>query len=236
MVESMYKRLMKFLKEQNFEGRNTINFLEMQKDEKVAAIIAVDDFESEASLVLCTKKGVVKKTKINAYKNHRKGGIIGINVDDGDEVLEALQIEHTDHLMILTSKGKGLRFDSNQLRDQGRVTRGVRGIKLKDKDQVVNLLKVEDDKLLLIAGKNGLGIRTKFSSFLPKGGESEDDETISPRKRGGQGVIAMNTEAVCGAISVDPESEILMITKAGQTVRCAVQISEKQVEDRKVLN
>ena len=205
------------------KGRNTINFLEMQKDEKVAAIIAVDDFESEASLVLCTKKGVVKKTKINAYKNHRKGGIIGINVDDGDEVLEALQIEQTDHLMILTSKGKGLRFDSNQLRDQGRVTRGVRGIKLKEKDQVVNLLKVEDDKLLLIAGKNGLGIRTKFSSFLPKGGESEDDETISPRKRGGQGVIAMNTEAVCGAISVDPESEILMITKAGQTVRCAVQ-------------
>ena len=205
------------------KGRNTINFLEMQKDEKVAAIIAVDDFESEASLVLCTKKGVVKKTKINAYKNHRKGGIIGINVDDGDQVLEALQIEQTDHLIILTSKGKGLRFDSNQLRDQGRVTRGVRGIKLKDEDQVVNLLKVEDDKLLLIAGKNGLGIRTKFSSFLPKGGESEDDETISPRKRGGQGVIAMNTEAVCGAISVDPESEILMITKAGQTVRCAVQ-------------
>lgn len=205
------------------KGRNTINFLEMQKDEKVAAIIVVDDFESEASLVLCTKKGVVKKTKINAYKNHRKGGIIGINVDDGDQVLEALQIEQTDHLIILTSKGKGLRFDSNQLRDQGRVTRGVRGIKLKDEDQVVNLLKVEDDKLLLIAGKNGLGIRTKFSSFLPKGGESEDDETISPRKRGGQGVIAMNTEAVCGAISVDPESEILMITKAGQTVRCAVQ-------------
>jgi len=205
------------------KGRNTINFLEMQKGEKVSAIIAIDDFESEASLVLCTKKGVVKKTKINAYKNHRKGGIIGINVDDGDEVLEALQIDASDHLMILTSNGKGLRFDSKQLRDQGRVTRGVRGIKLKDKDEVVNILRVEDDKLLLIAGKNGLGIRTKFSSFLPRGGESEDDEAVSPRKRGGQGVIAMNTESVCGAISVNPDSEILMITKAGQTVRCAVQ-------------
>ena len=102
------------------KGRNTINFLEMQKGEKVSAIIAIDDFESEASLVLCTKKGVVKKTKINAYKNHRKGGIIGINVDDGDEVLEALQIDASDHLMILTSNGKGLRFDSKQLRDQGR--------------------------------------------------------------------------------------------------------------------
>ncbi len=205
------------------KGRNTINFLEMQKGEKVAAIIAVDDFESEKSLVLCTKKGVVKKTKISAYKNHRKGGIIGINVDDGDEVLEALQIEKEDHLMVLTTSGKGLRFDSQQLRDQGRVTRGVRGIKLKENDNVVNILKVEDEKLLLIAGKNGLGIRTKFSSFLPRGGESSETEEVSPRKRGGQGVIAMNTEAVCGSISVDPESEILMITKAGQTVRCAVQ-------------
>ena len=205
------------------KGRNTINFLEMQKEEKVAAIVAVDDFESEKSLVLCTKRGVVKKTKISAYKNHRKGGIIGINVDEGDEVLEALQIEHEDHLMVLTAKGKGLRFDSQQLRDQGRVTRGVRGIKLKENDSVVNILKVEDEKLLLIAGRNGLGIRTKFSSFLPRGGETTENEEISPRKRGGQGVIAMNTDALCGSISVDPESEILMITKAGQTVRCAVQ-------------
>ena len=205
------------------KGRNTINFLEMQKDERVAAIIAVDDFESEFSLVLCTKKGVVKKTRISAYKNHRKGGIIGINVDDGDEVLQALQIENTDHLMILTSNGKGLRFDSNQLRDQGRVTRGVRGIKLKDNDEVVNLLRVDDEKLLLIAGKNGLGIRTQFSAFLPRGGESDGEETVSPRKRGGMGVIAMNTDGVCGAISVNPDSEILMITKAGQTIRCEVQ-------------
>ena len=205
------------------KGRNTINFLEMQKDEMVSAIIAVDDFESEASLVLCTKKGVVKKTKISAYKNHRKGGIIGINVDEGDSVLEALQIEKKDHLMILTSKGKGLRFDSNQLRDQGRVTRGVRGIKLKENDEVVNLLKVDDDKLLLIAGENGLGIRTQFSSFLPRGGETDENVEVSPRKRGGQGVIAMNTDGVCGAISVNPDSEILMITNAGQTVRCEVQ-------------
>ena len=136
--------------------------------------------------------------------------------------MEALQIDQDDHLMVLTAKGKGLRFNSNQLRDQGRTTRGVRGIKLKQNDHVVNLLKVEDEKLLLITGQNGLGIRTKFCSFLPRGGEILEKEEISPRKRGGQGVIAMNTDAVCGAISVDPQSEILMITKSGQTVRCAV--------------
>lgn len=207
------------------KGRNIINFLNMQKDESVAAVISVDSFESDESLVLCTRNGVVKKTKINAYKNHRKGGIIGINIDEGDCVLQALRANAEDHLLLLSKNGKGLRFSCDQLRDQGRVTRGVRGIRLKPKDEVVNMLVVEDDKLLLIAGQNGLGIRTRFSAFLPKGGKPvnpDSNETIIPRKRGGQGVTAMNTEAVCSALSVDQTSEILMITKSGQAMRCPV--------------
>jgi len=119
------------------KGRNIINLLEMQKSEKVAALIAIDSFESDQSLVLCTQKGVIKKTKINAYKNHRKGGIIGINVDEGDTVLKAIKTNPDDHILILTKNGKGLRFCCDQLRDQGRVTRGVRGIRLKPKDQVI---------------------------------------------------------------------------------------------------
>ena len=207
------------------KGRNIFNFLDMQKSEKVAALIPVASFDSEESLILCTAKGVVKKTLISAYKNHRKGGIIGINVDEGDTVLQALHAKNNDHLLILTQNGKGLRFGCDQLRNQGRVTRGVRGIRLKPKDTVVNMLVVDDSKLLLIAGKNGLGIRTRFSSFLPNGSnlDSESDmNEITPRKRGGQGVTAMNTEGVCGAISVDPESEILMITSNGQAIRCSV--------------
>ena len=206
------------------KGRNIINLLEMQKGEKVAALIAIDSFESDQSLVLCTQKGVVKKTKINAYKNHRKGGIIGINVDEGDTVLKAIKTNSDDHILILTKNGKGLRFCCDQLRDQGRVTRGVRGIRLKPKDQVDTCLVVDDQKLLLIAGQNGLGIRTRFSAFLPNGGklDSESLEDATPRKRGGQGVTAMNTDRIIGALSVDPESEILMITSNGQAVRCPV--------------
>jgi len=209
------------------KGRNIINFLNMQKDESVAALISVDSFESEESLVLCTQKGVVKKTKISAYKNHRKGGIIGINIDEGDTVLQALRANVDDHLLLLSKNGKGLRFCCDQLRDQGRVTRGVRGIRLKPKDAVVNMLVVEEEKLLLIAGQNGLGIRTRFSAFLPNGGkvaatDSSMSLSVTPRKRGGQGVTAMNTEAVCSALSVDQNSEILMITKSGQAMRCPV--------------
>ena len=83
------------------------------------------------------------------------------------------------------------------------------------------MLVVNDDRLLLICGRNGLGIRTKFSSFLPNGGDGAQEDA-SPRKRGGQGVTAMNTEAVCDALSVDQDSEILMLTKKGQAVRCEV--------------
>ena len=206
------------------KGRNIINLLEMPKDEKVAALISVESFESEQSLVLCTKKGVVKKTKISAYKNHRKGGIIGINVDEGDSLLKAIKTNSDDHILILSKSGKGLRFCCDQLRDQGRVTRGVRGIRLKEKDLVDTFLVVDDKKLLLIAGRNGLGIRTRFSAFLPNGGNVQDENVsdIIPRKRGGQGVTAMNTDCIIGALSVDPDSEILMITSNGQAVRCPV--------------
>ena len=206
------------------KGRNIINLLDMQKNEKVAALISVDTFESEASLILCTKKGVVKKTKLSAYKNHRKGGIIGINVDSDDCVLQAVKTDSDNHILILTKNGKGLRFGCDQLRDQGRATRGVRGIRLKNNDLVESCLVVDDSKLLLIAGQNGLGIRTKFSAFLPNGGQLDDSqlEDTTPRKRGGQGVTAMNTQRIIGALSVDPESEILMITSNGQAIRCPV--------------
>ena len=203
------------------KGRNIINLFEMQKDEKIAAVLIIDSFESDDSIVLCTQKGVVKKSLIRDYRNHRKGGIIGIRIDEGDRVLKAMVAKPQDHLIILTQNGKGLRFSCNQLRDQGRATRGVRGIRLKSSDKVVNMLVVDDSRLLLICGRNGLGIRTRFASFLPNGG-AEGIEDTSPRKRGGQGVTAMNTDAVCDALSVAQDSEILLLTKKGQAVRCKV--------------
>ena len=204
------------------KGRNIINLLSMQKNEKISAVLNINSFDSPDSIVFCTQNGVVKKSLIKDYRNHRKGGLIGINIDDGDKVLKAMIAKPDDHLLILSKNGKGLRFSTDQLRNQGRATRGVRGIRLKGSDQVVNMLVVDDSRLLLICGRNGLGIRTRFSSFLPNGG-GESIEDSSPRKRGGQGVTAMNTDAVCDALSVASDSEILMLTKVGQAVRCKVE-------------
>ncbi len=124
------------------KGRNIINLLNMQKEEKIATVLIVDSFESEDSIVLCTRCGVVKKSLISQYKNHRKGGIIGIKIDEGDSVLKAMIASPSDHILILTKLGKGLRFACDQLRDQGRATRGVRGIRLKPSDSVGNMLVV----------------------------------------------------------------------------------------------
>ena len=212
---------MKFLKHQELQKDDIVNLLNLQKDEKIAAVLIIDRFDSDDSIVFCTRNGVVKKSLIKDYKNHRKGGLIGINIDEGDRVLKAMIAKPNDHLLILSKNGKGLRFSCDQLRNQGRATRGVRGIRLKPKDLVVNMLVVDDSRLLLICGQNGLGIRTRFSAFLPNGG-SDGVEDTSPRKRGGQGVTAMNTQAVRDALSVAEDSEILMLTKKGQAVRCRV--------------
>jgi len=179
----------------------------------------IDSFDSDISILLCTRNGVIKRSYVSDYKNHRKGGIIGIKIDQGDRVLKAILAKPEEHILMLTQNGKGLRFSCDQLRTQGRATRGVRGIRLKSEDKVVNMLTCDDSRLLLICGKNGLGIRTKFSAFLPNGGSESDS---SPRKRGGQGVTAMNTSEVCDALSVAQDSEILMLTKKGQAVRCEV--------------
>ena len=95
-------------------------------------------------------------------------------------------------------------------------------MRLKNNDEIANMLVVDDDRLVLLCGKNGLGHR-RFAAFLPNGGVTEDQDTLAtPRKRGGQGVTAMNTDKLCTALSVEEDSEILMVTKNGQAVRCPV--------------
>ena len=189
--------------------------MQTQHEEKMTCALEIKDFNSGESVVLCTANGVVKKSQLTAYSNFKKGGFIGINIDEGDLLRHAVKINPKDDILILTQGGKGLRFSSDhQLRDQGRVTRGVRGIRLKSDDEVVSMLRVDDSKYLLLVSRSGLFLKTKYAAFLPRG-EAHEDAT--PRKRGGQGVTAMDTEAVCTAIQVDTESEILIVTEMGKS-------------------
>ena len=193
------------------KGRAIANIIELQDGEKIAAMICVKDFaESEQRIVLATEKGVTKKTLLSDYKNHRKGGLIGINIDDGDNLIGARLTTGQDDVLLVTSNAQSIRFPETNLRDQGRATRGVRGIKLKtEEDKVVAVEIINPEEKLLIAGANGLGKRTSF-----------DDYRV--QTRGGSGIIAIKSEKVAGALSVTDEDEIMMFTKKGQAVRSPV--------------
>ena len=193
------------------KGRALANILELQKGEKIAAMICVNGFEeSEQRIVLATEKGVTKKTMLSDYRNHRKGGLIGINIDEGDNLIGARLTNGSNDIVLVTSNAQSIRFPETDLRDQGRATRGVRGIKLKtEKDKVVAIEIVAEDAKLLIAGANGLGKRTDFADYRVQ-------------SRGGSGIIAIKSDKVVGALSVTDEDEIMMFTKKGQAVRSPI--------------
>ncbi|KAF0093685.1 MAG: DNA gyrase subunit A [Puniceicoccaceae bacterium 5H] len=194
------------------KGRSLANVLQMQKDEHVAAMIPIKNFEEEGwHLVMATRNGVVKKTALMDYRNFRKGGIIGINIDDGDQLIGVQLVHPQDELVMVTRRGMSIRFNAeDQLRAMGRATRGVKGITLKDKDDYVVTIEVVDPEAkLLIAGANGQGKRTEFSEYRVQ-------------NRGGSGIIAIRTEGVVGALSVRDEDEVMLLTRSGQAIRCPV--------------
>jgi DNA gyrase subunit A len=173
-------------------------------------MICVKDFVEELHLVMCTRKGIVKKTNLKEYRNHRKGGLIGINIDEDDRLVNVKLTKGENELVIVTHTGMSIRFKETDLRDQGRATRGVKGVTLKKKSDYVETMEVVDEKAsLLICGQNGQGKRTNFEEYRLQ-------------SRGGSGIIAIKTESVAGALSVHEDDEIMMFTKNGQAVRSPV--------------
>ena len=210
------------------KGRSISNILEVQENEKIAAMICVKGFnETNESILLATKNGVVKKTKLSDFRNFRKGGIIGINIDENDDLIGARLTTGEDEIVLITQNAQSIRFAETQLRDQGRATRGVRGIKLKSNtDEVVAIEIVNPKATLLAAGANGLGKRTTFDDYRQQ-------------SRGGTGIIAMKTEKIAGVLSVVDSDEIMMFTKNGQAVRSPikdVRISGRATSGVKLIN
>jgi DNA gyrase subunit A len=192
------------------KGRSIANLLELKGEEKPAAMLCIKDFSADRFIVLATKNGVVKKTNLSEYANFRKGGTIGIVVDDGDQVMAAKLTKGNDEIILLTQQGMSIRFSEEDLRDQGRATRGVRGITLKEKNDAVVCMEIVDrETTILVAGRDGYGKRTSYDEYRLQG-------------RGGSGIIAIKSDSVAGALSVRETDEIMLITQQGQSVRTAV--------------
>lgn len=191
------------------KGRSLANVLQLQKDEEIAAMICVKEISDALHVVMGTKKGVVKKTNLGEYANFRKGGIIGIKIDEDDALVNVILTKGEDELVIITQKGMSIRFSETELRDQGRATRGVRGIKLKGADYVKAMQVVDPGMTLLIASEQGLGKRSNYDQYRLQ-------------SRGGSGIIAIKTTGVAGALNVKDDDEIMMFTHSGQAVRSPV--------------
>jgi len=197
------------------KGKPLINLLEdLQKDEKIAAIVKVRSFEDPGCILLATLRGVVKKTELSAFSNPRRKGVNALNIDEGDELISARLVTEGQQVMIFTRNGMAVRFDESQSRAMGRVARGVRGVMLKNKeDKVVACEVVNGDESILVVCENGYGKRSKVENFRQT-------------NRGGVGVrsiiASIRNGFVVGAVCVENKDSVFMISDAGQALRISM--------------
>ncbi len=190
------------------KGSSIINLLSLDKNEKIYSTIAIENYKENFYLVIATKNGLIKKTKLDEYSNPRKGGIIAINLKDNDELVNARITKGNDVIILATEKGKVAKFNEKDIRTVGRNSQGVRGIKVVN-DKVIGM-ELERDPYILTITENGFGKKTDLNEY----------RLIS---RGGKGVINIKiTEKngkVVGIRNVSDKDEILLITKKGSIIR-----------------
>ncbi len=205
------------------KGRNIANILQLQPEEKIAALIRILSKTTEDNkditwqqpgyLLFATERGTVKKTALANYANHRKDGLRAINIKGGDRLIEVKLTSGENDVVLISQVGKSILFSEKDVRPQGRATAGVRGIRLSSGDTVVGLAVVEPNATLLVAGELGIGKRTGFESYRRQ-------------SRGGKGIITMKTTdktgKVIGALTVHDGDEIMLITANGQMIRTRV--------------
>jgi DNA gyrase subunit A len=206
------------------KGRAIANLLELRPEEKIAATLRIEakgeNGTSETStwnpdlhIMFATRSGLVKKTNLSDFANVRKGGIIAIQIEQADELIDALLTNGNDEVVLITHNGMSIRFHEQEARDMGRNAVGVWGIRPEEGDEVVGIAKVVPDAMLLVAGSNGIGKRTGFDAYRTQ-------------SRGGKGIITMKTSDrtgdVIGALTVHDSDEVMLITTGGQMVRIRV--------------
>ena len=202
------------------KGRSIANLLELRSEEKIAATIRIQGQKTEEEtwtdklfIVFATQSGIVKKTNLSEFKNIRKGGIIAIQIEQGDQLIDGNLTNGTNEIVLVTKDGMSIRFNEEEMRDQGRNSIGVWGIRPDKGDIVVAAAIVSPDCTLLVAGENGIGKRTPFEDYRVQ-------------SRGGKGVITMKTGdktgCVVGALTVREADELMLITNKGQMVRTRV--------------
>ena len=196
-------------------GQHVANLLEFQPEEKIAQIIQIQTYQDAPYLVLATRDGRVKKSRLTDYESARSAGLIAINLNEGDALIGASLVSAEDDILLVSEQGQSIRFtaDDEQLRPMGRATAGVKGMRFRGDDQLLAMTTVKDDDFLLVATSGGYGKRTPISEYNPQG-------------RGGMGVMTFKYTPkrgkLIGALAVEEDDQIFAITSAGGVIRTEV--------------
>jgi DNA gyrase subunit A len=192
------------------KGKPVINMLDLGAEEKIAAFVPVREFDDEHSVVMSTKSGVIKKTRLSAFSNPRRGGINAMNIPEDDNLIEAKITDGSCDIVLGTKEGQAIRFHEDKVRDMGRAAYGVRGITLAKQDLVIGMVVVKRDTTLLSVTENGYGKRSNISDYRVT-------------NRGGKGIINIKATERNGKVVTIKEAldedELMLITQKGIIIR-----------------
>ena len=196
------------------KGTAIVNVLELEKEEKITAMISVDGYSDEEYLTMVTRHGVIKKTLLSEFEYQRRSGKIAINLDEGDELLFVIKTFGDSNIVLATRNGAAVKFNEQNVRSMGRMARGVRGITLRGEDVVVGAVVVDETKKMVTVTENGFGKQTEFDDFREM------------KNRGGFGVtchhITEKTGALTGIAAVSEDDDLMLITDGGTIIRVPV--------------
>lgn len=191
-------------------GRSILNLIKVNKGDNIRAFVSVRDFDPNKYVVMATERGLIKKTKLDAFNNPRKSGIIAINLKKGDKLIEAKVSEGTDDLVIGTYEGMAIRFGETDVRDMGRNAAGVKAVKLNKLDRVVGMIVSKRKASVLVVTEQGFGKRTEI-----------DEYRIT--RRGGKGVRTLKTSEKNGKMvsirELEDNDDLVIITNKGMIIR-----------------
>ncbi|MGV8871596.1 MAG: DNA gyrase subunit A [Rhodococcus sp. (in: high G+C Gram-positive bacteria)] len=195
-------------------GQHVANLLAFQPDERIAQVIQIKTYEDAPYLVLATKGGLVKKSRLTDFDSNRSGGIVAVNLRGDDELVGAVLASSEDDLLLVSAQGQSIRFSATDevLRPMGRATSGVQGMRFNGEDELLSLNVVSENKFLLVATSGGYSKRTAMEDYPQQG-------------RGGKGVLTIQYDpkrgTLVGALIVDDEDELYAITSSGGVIRTA---------------
>ena len=192
------------------KGMNIANLLPIAPEEKVTSVIKVPEFDDEKYLIMVTKQGLVKRIKLSAYNTNRKGGIVALELNEGDELAWVRMTDGNSQVVVATRLGKAIRFDENDVRPMGRTARGVKALTLLGDDYVIGMTTVNEDDMILTVSETGYGRLSNVSDYRLQ-------------SRGGKGIINYHTEkygnvAAISAVDVDND-DIIIISSDGVIIR-----------------